>query len=116
MARIFFRPTTNVLPTGKHVIISTFPRIFFAFAMVLLVGLSISDAFSIPAPDGLSYFPFQVEAIQENLVRSNGILLGDEMGLGKTISVIGAMMLSIINCFIDYGSMSNCAQKKEISI
>ena len=91
MARIFFRPTTNVLPTGKHVIISTFPRIFFAFAMVLLVGLSISDAFSIPAPDGLSYFPFQVEAIQENLVRSNGILLGDEMGLGKTISVIGAL-------------------------
>jgi SWI/SNF-related matrix-associated actin-dependent regulator 1 of chromatin subfamily A len=75
-------------PVSHH--LSTLLRFCF-LVHILLVGLSISDAFSIPAPDGLSYFPFQVKAIQECLVRSDRVLLGDEMGLGKTISVIGAL-------------------------
>ena len=52
---------------------------------------------SIPAPSGLSYLPFQDEAIQNYLVPSQRILLGDEMGLGKTISIIGGMNVLLNN-------------------
>ena len=43
---------------------------------------------SIPAPEGLSYLPYQLEAIRFMLARE-GVLVGDEMGLGKTVEVIG---------------------------
>lgn len=42
----------------------------------------------VPAPPGLSYFPFQLEGIHFALARS-GTLLADEMGVGKTIQAIG---------------------------
>jgi len=41
-----------------------------------------------PAPHGLSYYPFQNEAIAYSRSRHT-VLLGDEMGLGKTVSAIG---------------------------
>lgn len=42
----------------------------------------------LPAPDGLSYLPFQRAGIATALKRGN-VLFGDDMGLGKTIQVIG---------------------------
>ena len=42
----------------------------------------------VPAPDGLSYLPFQKAGIAFGLKRDS-FLIGDEMGLGKTIQVIG---------------------------
>lgn len=44
----------------------------------------------VPAPDGLSYMPFQRAGIRYALLRS-GTLIGDEMGLGKTIQAIGVV-------------------------
>jgi len=43
---------------------------------------------SIPAPEGLSYLPYQLEAIRFMLARE-GVLVGDEMGLGKTVEAVG---------------------------
>jgi SWI/SNF-related matrix-associated actin-dependent regulator 1 of chromatin subfamily A len=42
----------------------------------------------IACPEGLAYFPYQIEGINFALER-NGTLLGDEMGVGKTIQAIG---------------------------
>jgi len=44
----------------------------------------------IPAPDGLAYLPYQIEAIKFGIVNHNA-LLALEMGLGKTIVAIGLM-------------------------
>lgn len=44
--------------------------------------------FSVPAPEGLSYLPYQAAGIQFALDR-RAVLIGDEMGLGKTIQAIG---------------------------
>jgi SWI/SNF-related matrix-associated actin-dependent regulator 1 of chromatin subfamily A len=44
----------------------------------------------IPAPPGLTYFPFQVEGIRFALEHP-GTLLADEMGVGKTIQAIGVI-------------------------
>lgn len=44
----------------------------------------------IPAPDGLSYLPYQRGGIAYALAR-RGTLIGDEMGLGKTIQAIGVV-------------------------
>lgn len=46
----------------------------------------------IPAPEGLSYMPFQVAGV--SYVRDHPrSILGDEMGLGKTIQVLGLLNL-----------------------
>ena len=61
----------------------------------------------IPCPWGLSYLPFQKEAILDYLIPSSssddrrGILLADEMGLGKTISVIGGINVLLRNHYGD---------------
>ncbi len=44
----------------------------------------------IPAPEGLSYLPYQLAGIQYALGKS-GVLIGDEMGLGKTIQALGVI-------------------------
>ena len=44
----------------------------------------------VPAPEGLSYFPFQLAAIQYGLERE-GVLLADDMGIGKTIEALGIL-------------------------
>jgi SWI/SNF-related matrix-associated actin-dependent regulator 1 of chromatin subfamily A len=44
----------------------------------------------IPAPPGLSYFPFQLEGIHFALEHP-GTLLADEQGIGKTIQAIGVI-------------------------
>lgn len=49
----------------------------------------------IPAPDGLSYLPFQRAGIAYALAAmdrgQSGVLIADEMGLGKTIQAIGVI-------------------------
>jgi len=45
---------------------------------------------TIPAPDGLAYFPYQLEGIYFAL-EHEGTLLADEMGVGKTIQAIGVI-------------------------
>jgi SWI/SNF-related matrix-associated actin-dependent regulator 1 of chromatin subfamily A len=45
---------------------------------------------TIPAPEGLAYFPYQLEGIRFVLERE-GTLLADEMGVGKTIQAIGVI-------------------------
>lgn len=42
----------------------------------------------VPAPDGLSYLPFQRGGIAYAMSRET-VLIGDEMGLGKTIQALG---------------------------
>jgi SWI/SNF-related matrix-associated actin-dependent regulator 1 of chromatin subfamily A len=44
----------------------------------------------IPAPEGLSYLPFQRAGIAYALSRDD-VLLGDEMGLGKTVQLLGVV-------------------------
>lgn len=48
--------------------------------------------FSVPAPEGLNYYPYQLAAIRY-MVEGENILLADEMGLGKTPMVIGLLNL-----------------------
>lgn len=43
---------------------------------------------NIPAPDGLSYLPYQLAGVHYAAQRQN-TLIGDEMGLGKTIQALG---------------------------
>lgn len=45
---------------------------------------------NIPAPEGMSYMPFQRAGIAYATQRK-GVLIADEMGLGKTIQAIGVM-------------------------
>lgn len=47
-----------------------------------------NDDVVIPAPEGLTYMPFQRAGIAYAMQR-NGTLLADEMGLGKTIQALG---------------------------
>ena len=47
-----------------------------------------SKNIDVPAPEGLSYLPFQLAGIEYALERKN-TLIADEMGLGKTIQAIG---------------------------
>lgn len=49
-----------------------------------------AEAWSIPAPDGITYFDFQRASIWELIQRRN-CLLGDDMGLGKTIQACGML-------------------------
>ncbi len=44
----------------------------------------------VPAPEGLSYLPYQKAGIAYAMARQSA-LLGDEMGLGKTIQAIGVI-------------------------
>lgn len=44
----------------------------------------------IPAPDGLTYMPFQKAGISYAMAHPN-VLFGDEMGLGKTIQALGVI-------------------------
>lgn len=46
----------------------------------------------IPAPEGLSYLPFQRAGV-DFMAGRRDILLGDEMGLGKTIQILGLVNL-----------------------
>lgn len=52
-----------------------------------------SGNWSIPAPEGLEYRPFQRAGIQFALTRPKGVgtLFADEMGLGKTIQALGVI-------------------------
>jgi SWI/SNF-related matrix-associated actin-dependent regulator 1 of chromatin subfamily A len=45
---------------------------------------------TIPVPEGLAYFPYQIEGIRFAL-EHDGTLLADEMGVGKTIQAIGVI-------------------------
>ena len=55
----------------------------------LLEASKSTDAdIQIPAPEGLTYMPFQKAGIHYSKMQEN-ILIGDEMGLGKTIQAIG---------------------------
>lgn len=49
---------------------------------------AVAADIDIPAPEGLSYLPYQRAGIAYALARPN-TLIGDEMGLGKTIQAIG---------------------------
>lgn len=48
----------------------------------------------IPAPEGLTYFPFQKAGIEFIEMTGGRALIADEMGLGKTIQAIGWINLS----------------------
>jgi SWI/SNF-related matrix-associated actin-dependent regulator 1 of chromatin subfamily A len=48
------------------------------------------ESIKVPAPEGLSYFPFQRAGI-DFLAGSKGALLADEMGLGKSVEVAGLL-------------------------
>ena len=49
-----------------------------------------AEAWSIPAPEGVTYYDFQRASIWELIQRPN-CLLGDDMGLGKTIQACGML-------------------------
>ena len=51
-------------------------------------SLAVDADVDVPAPDGLSYRPFQRAGIHYGLSKPH-ILIGDEMGLGKTIQALG---------------------------
>lgn len=58
-------------------------------ASVSVIASAATDAdIDIPAPEGLSYLPYQRAGIAYALSRK-GVLIADEMGLGKTIQAIG---------------------------
>ena len=73
----------------------------------------------IPCPWGLSYLPFQKEAILDYLIPSSssddrrGILLADEMGLGKTISVIGGINVLLRNHYGDIDSDGDASDDQQ---
>jgi SNF2 family DNA or RNA helicase len=46
------------------------------------------SSIEVPAPNGLSYLPFQRAGI-DFLAQHQAALLADEMGLGKTVEVAG---------------------------
>jgi SNF2 family DNA or RNA helicase len=48
------------------------------------------SSIEVPAPEGLSYFPFQRAGV-EFLAHCQAALLADEMGLGKTIEIAGLL-------------------------
>ena len=54
----------------------------------LSASRAVDAEIDVPAPDGLSYLPFQKAGIAFGLKRDS-VLIGDEMGLGKTIQAIG---------------------------
>lgn len=58
----------------------------------LVSSRSIDSDLDIPAPKGLSYYPFQKAGIAYAASRE-GTLCGDEMGLGKTIQALGLINL-----------------------
>jgi SWI/SNF-related matrix-associated actin-dependent regulator 1 of chromatin subfamily A len=47
-----------------------------------------TSSFEPPAPDGLSYMPFQKAGV-DFLVKNKSVLLADDMGIGKTIQALG---------------------------
>ncbi|TXH19506.1 MAG: DEAD/DEAH box helicase [Hyphomicrobiaceae bacterium] len=53
-------------------------------------SIMADSTFSPPAPDGLTYMPFQ-RAGAKFLVERKSVLLADEMGLGKTVQSIAAI-------------------------
>lgn len=61
-----------------------------AVAESRLTDVAEPEAFNVPAPEGLSYLPYQRAGIAYALSRT-GTLIGDEMGLGKTIQAIGVI-------------------------
>jgi len=50
------------------------------------------STFTAPAPEGLSYLPYQLAGI-EWMHHRDATLLGDQMGLGKSVQVVGLMNL-----------------------
>ena len=54
----------------------------------LVASRQTDAAIEIPAPEGLSYLPYQRAGIAYAAART-GVLIADEMGLGKTIQAIG---------------------------
>lgn len=54
----------------------------------LMMSTAQDADIDIPAPEGLSYFPYQRAGIAFGYRRQN-VLIADEMGLGKTIQAIG---------------------------
>lgn len=59
---------------------------------VVEASRAVDAGIDIPAPEGLSYLPFQRAGIAYATARPTTII-GDEMGLGKTIQAIGAVNL-----------------------
>ena len=57
---------------------------------MISIGESVSSysGITVPAPEGESYRPYQLAAI-EFISKRDKVLLADEMGLGKTIEIIG---------------------------
>lgn len=61
-------------------------------AEALAASWASDSDFSIPAPDGLAYRPYQragVSFAMDVLKKRHGVIIGDEMGLGKTMQAIG---------------------------
>lgn len=62
-----------------------------ALAITSVAASYATDAdVEIPAPEGLSYLPYQRAGIAYALVRES-VLIADDMGLGKTIQAIGVV-------------------------
>src|SRR5271157_877589 len=92
----FFSPTEKLWYTRDPIVAATLSpdAIQEAREMVARTNASIaasratSDDIEVPAPDGLSYLPFQLAGISYARAHKD-VLIGDEMGLGKTIQAIG---------------------------
>jgi len=62
-----------------------------AVTSAIVAASAATDAdITVPAPDGLSYLPFQRAGIAYAMARPD-VLIADEMGLGKTIQAIGVI-------------------------
>jgi len=55
----------------------------------LNASIATSSEIAVPAPEGLSYLPYQLAGIQYVDWHNGVALMGDEMGLGKTIQFLG---------------------------
>ncbi len=60
-------------------------------------SMATDAAIDVPAPDGLSYLPYQRGGIKY-LSEHPNTLLADEMGLGKTIQILGLINLDATIC------------------
>ena len=63
---------------------------FFENKQAIADSQAVSADIKIPAPDGLSYLPYQKAGIAYAMQRQS-TLIADEMGLGKTIQAIGVI-------------------------
>jgi len=60
----------------------------------LAASLQTASIYEAPAPEGLSYLPYQkvfFENVRASKGKRPGLLLADEMGLGKSVMALGAI-------------------------